>query len=150
MTTRMTSTHFTSTIAWRFTTLTSTSTECTHGRIVSPSLIIHTHIGSSSSLVRTPLTTIIMAIHVVVVSSTWLPPFTSSPSSCLSWAASGAQPEDHGKPEQLRYQRGWGHLRRPLPHHNNWSSFFPVAVFFTLLHPRKHVIWGVVLTACST
>ena len=48
MTTRMTSTHCTSTIAWRFTTLTSTSTECTHARIVSPSLIIHTRIGSSS------------------------------------------------------------------------------------------------------
>ena len=44
MTTRMTSTHCTSTIAWRFTTLTSTSTECTHARIVSLSLIIHTHI----------------------------------------------------------------------------------------------------------
>ena len=53
MTTRMTST---STIAWRFTTLTSTSTECTHARIVSPSLNIHTHIDSSSSLVRTPST----------------------------------------------------------------------------------------------
>ena len=44
MTTRMTSTHCTSTIAWRVTTLTSTSTECTDARIVSPSLIIHTHI----------------------------------------------------------------------------------------------------------
>ena len=44
------------TIAWRFTTLTSTSTECTHARIVSPSLIIHTHIGSSSSFVRTSST----------------------------------------------------------------------------------------------
>ena len=60
----------TSTFAWRFTTLKSISTERTHARIVSPSLIIHTHIGSSSSLARTPLTTIIMAIHVVVVSST--------------------------------------------------------------------------------
>ena len=44
MTTRMTSTHCTSTIAWRFTTVTSTSTECTHARTVSPSLVIHTHI----------------------------------------------------------------------------------------------------------
>ena len=68
MATRMTSTHCTSTTAWRFTTFTSTSTECTHARIVSPSLIIHTHIGSSSSLASTPLTVIIMAIHVVVVS----------------------------------------------------------------------------------
>ena len=57
MTTLMTSTHCTSTTAWRFTTLTSTSTECTYARIVSPSLIIHTHFGSSSSFVRTPLTT---------------------------------------------------------------------------------------------
>ena len=38
---------------------------------------IHTHIGSSSSLVRTSLTTIIMAIHVSDVSSPWSPLSTS-------------------------------------------------------------------------
>ena len=31
-------------------------------------------------------------------------------------AAAGAQQEDHGKPVRPRQQRGWGHLRRPLPH----------------------------------
>ena len=89
MRTETTTLHRTSPLAWHCTlsTLTSTSTESAHHeRAQSCSLctFIHTHIGSSSTLVRTPLTTIIVAIHVVVVSSTSLPPLTSSPSSCLS------------------------------------------------------------------
>ena len=114
MTTRMTSTHFTSTIAWRFTTLTSTSTECTHARIVSRSLIIHTHIWLKFE----------PCPHLIHMSSMWalslwldllhsllpsLPPQRR--------AGAGAQQEDHGKPVRLRYQRRWGHLRRPLPPH---------------------------------
>ena len=89
MTTEMTTLHRTSPLAWHCTmnTLTSTSTESAHHeRVVLFMCTLHpySHIGSSSSLVRTPLTTIIMAIHVVVVSSTRLPPFISSLSSCPS------------------------------------------------------------------
>ena len=56
MTTRMTSKrlHINDCVALH--NFTSTSTECTHARIVSLFLIIHTHIGSSSSLVRTSST----------------------------------------------------------------------------------------------
>ena len=37
-------------------------------------------------------------------------------------AAAGAQQEDHGKSVRLRYQRGWGHLRRPPPPHRLWAQ----------------------------
>ena len=54
MTTRMTSTHCTSTIAWRFTTWTptSTSTESTHecAHCHTSSLIIHTHLAQVRAL----------------------------------------------------------------------------------------------------
>ena len=90
---------------------------------------IHTHIGSSSSLVRTSL----VVIHM---SSMWLSSLRlelhsllpSLPPVCLPLhllppqrrAAAGAQQEDHGKPLRLRQQLGWGHLRRPLPPHRNY------------------------------
>ena len=75
-----------------------------------------------------------MAIHLVVVSSTWrhlllplhLPPvflpFPLLPPQ--QRAAAGAQQEDHGKPVRLRQQRVWGYLRRPLPHHTKNSVIF--------------------------
>ena len=37
-------------------------------------------------------------------------------------AAAGAQQEVHGKPAQLRQQRGWGHQRRPPPPHRLWAQ----------------------------
>ena len=78
MTTEMTALHSTSPLAWHCTLSTpyNASTESAHHERAQSCFLCtfhHTHIGSSSSLVRTPLTT--MAIDVVVVSSTWLPPF---------------------------------------------------------------------------
>ena len=78
-----------------------------------PCTFHHTHIGSCSSLVRTPLTTIIMAIHVVVVSSTWLPPFTSSPSSCLSSSSPSSTSATSSSRSSTR--RSWKTCATPLP-----------------------------------
>ena len=104
---------------------------CTHCLICLVHFI-HTHIGSSSSLVRTPLTTIFMAIHVSVLSSRWFSPLsTSQLSSCLSsspffYLSDEQQPELNQKiVENLRYlrdQRVWGHLRRPPPPHRLWAQ----------------------------
>ena len=65
-----------------------------------------------------------------VVVSLWLnllhSLLSSIPPVCLPFpllppqrrAAAGVQQqEDHGKPVRLHQQRGWGHLRRPLPPH---------------------------------
>ena len=86
---------------------------------------------SSSSLFRTPLTTIIMTSmwllslrHDFLLLSLRLPP-VCLPLHVLPLqrrAAAGAQQEVHGKPALLRDQRGWGHLRRPLPPHRLWAQ----------------------------
>ena len=73
MTTRMTSTHCTSTIAWRFTTWTPTSTstesahECAHCH--TSSLIIHTHMAQAESCTFHPISIPSMCALVV---SLWL------------------------------------------------------------------------------
>ena len=48
-----------------------------------------------------------MAIHEVVVSSTWLPPFTSSPSSCSSTSATSSS--------RSSTRRSWKTCATPLP-----------------------------------
>ena len=125
MTTFKTGRHSRSTIAWCFTTCTSTnsSTERAHVVLFLAHFITLTF-GSSSSLVRTftpsPWSSMWLSLHVDPLRFL-LPSF---PPVCLPLlllppqrrAAAGTQ-EDHGKPVLLRNQREWGHLRRPLPPH---------------------------------
>ena len=120
MTTLTTGQHSTSTIAWRFTSCTSTnsSTECTcfvH--------FIHIHIGSSSSLVRTFTPSSWPSMWLLSLHLDFLLVPLHFPPVCCPFhllppqrrAEAGAQQEDCGKPAPLRGKRGWGHLRRPLP-----------------------------------
>ena len=89
MTTEMTTLHRTSPLAWhctlRYTHKYIHWERASWARtVLFLAHFIHTHIGSSSSLVRTPLMIITMVIHVVV-SSTWPTPLsTSKLSSCPS------------------------------------------------------------------
>ena len=129
MTTEMTTLHRISPLAWHCasSTLTSTSTENAHHvRAQSCSLCTfhHTHIwlkfeqcphsthdhhhGHPYGCCLFDLTSFFnLFVFLLCLPLPLLPPQRR--------AAAGAQPEDHEKPVQLRYQREWGHLRRPLP-----------------------------------
>ena len=109
MTTRMTSTHCTSTIAWRFTTLTSTSTECAHARVVSLSLIIHTHFW----LKFEPCPHSTHDHHHGHPCGCCLFAFTSSPSSCLS--SSFLSSTSATSSSQSSTRRSWKTCATPLP-----------------------------------
>ena len=132
MTTEMTTLHRTSPLAWHCTlsTLTSTSTgSAHHERAESCSLCTfhHTHIW----LKFEPCPHSTHDHHHGHPCGCCLFDLTSFfplrlPPVCLPpqrRAAAGAHQEDHGKPVRLRYQREWGHLRRPLPPHSfRWTT----------------------------
>ena len=121
MTTRMTSTHCTSTIAWRFTpcTFPSSSTERANVVLFLAHFItltlaqvralsaLHSRPSSWPSMwllsLRLDFLLLPLRFPPVLLPLPLLPPQRR--------AAAGAQQEDHGKPALLRDQREWGHLR---------------------------------------
>ena len=132
MTTEMTTLHRTSPLAWHCTlsTLTSTFTECAHARIVSSASYTSSiltlaqvlHLSASPSSTCHPC---VRPLHLELLSLLPSFPPVLLPLPFLlprRRAAAGAQPEVHGKPALLRDQRGWGHLRRPLPPHRLWAQ----------------------------
>ena len=137
MTTEMTTLHRTSPLAWHCTlsTLTSTSTESAHHeRAQSCSLLTLAQVRALSALHSRPSSwpsTWAFSLHVDLLRSLLpsFPPVLLPLPFLLPQrrAAAGAQPEDHGKPALLRDQRGWGHLRRPLP--PRMSSSFTCSQF---------------------
>ena len=111
MTTLTTGRHSTSTIAWRFTTCTSTNSSTERAHVVC-SLTSPHYIGSSSSLARTSITTIIMAIQwLLFLDLTSL--FTSSPSSCLSSSFPSSTSATSSSRSSTR--RSWKTCATPLP-----------------------------------
>ena len=116
--------HSTSTITWHFTTCTFTnsSTERAHVVLFFAHFITLTF-GSSSSFVHTPSSrsSMWMSLHLELHSllQSFLLVLLLLPILPLQRrTAVGAQSEDHGKLVLFRNQWGWGHLRRPLLHHN--------------------------------